>query len=88
MKDNVCRCGCTPSGVGEEFVSLEDKARTELSYALAQGSEYVAPPVENPILFLIPAPCHPWGLSLVAPALKEIAEEPTGAICEDLDALL
>ena len=24
MEDNVCKCGCTPSEVGEEFVSLEE----------------------------------------------------------------
>ena len=33
MEENVCQCGCTPSEVGEEFVSSEDEARTELSYA-------------------------------------------------------
>ena len=33
MEENVCRCGQTPSEVGEEFVSSEDKGRTELSYA-------------------------------------------------------
>ena len=36
----------------------------------------------------VPAPCHPCGSSSVAPALKEIVEEPIGAICKDLDALL
>ena len=41
MEDNVCRCGCTPLEVGEEFVSSEEEARTELSYASARGSEYV-----------------------------------------------
>ena len=35
MAENVCRCGQTPSEVGEEFVSSEDEGRTELSYALA-----------------------------------------------------
>ena len=33
MEDNVCRCGCTPSEVGEEFISSEEEARMELSYA-------------------------------------------------------
>ena len=33
MEENVCRCGRTPSEVGEEFVSFEDEGRTELSYA-------------------------------------------------------
>ena len=33
MEENVCRCGRTPSEVGEEFVSSEDEGRTELSYA-------------------------------------------------------
>ena len=32
------RCERTPSEVGEEFISSEDKGRTELSYALARGS--------------------------------------------------
>ena len=56
IEDNVCKCGCTPSEVGEEFVSSEEKARTELSYASARGSKYIAPPVENPIPIPIPAP--------------------------------
>ena len=72
MEDNICKCRCTPSEVGEEFVSLEDEARTELSYASARGSKYVAPPIENPIHLPIPPPCHPCGWSLIAPALKEI----------------
>ena len=38
MEENVCRCERTPSEVGEEFISSEDKGRTELSYALARGS--------------------------------------------------
>ena len=42
--------------VGEEFVSSEDEGRTELSYALVREDEYVAPPVENSIPLLIPAP--------------------------------
>ena len=88
MEDNICQCGCTPLEVGEEFVSSEEEARTELSYASARGSEYVAPPVENSIPILVPAPCHLCSLSLVAPTLEEIVEEPAGAICEDQDALL
>ena len=55
--------------------------------ASAQGSEYVAPPIENPIPTPIPAPCHPCGLSTALLALEEITEEPT-FICEDLDGLL
>ena len=47
MEENVCRCGRTPSEVGEEFVSSEDEGRTELSYASVREEEYVAPPVEN-----------------------------------------
>ena len=35
MEENICRCGCTPSEVGEEFVSSEDETRTEMSYASA-----------------------------------------------------
>ena len=74
--------------MGEEFVSFEEDARTELSYAFTRGSKYVAPPVENLIPILVLAPCHPCGSSLVTPALEEIVEEPAGAICKDLDALL
>ena len=88
MEDNVCRCRRTPSEVWEEFLSSEDEARTEQSYVSAWGSEYVAPLVENPIPLPVSPPCHPCGLSLVVPTLEEIVEEPTGAICEDLDALL
>ena len=87
MEERICRCGQTPSEVGEDLSSEED-ARTELSYASARGSKYIAPLVENPIPIPIPAPCYPCGLSTVLPALEEIPEEPTGAICEDLDALL
>ena len=74
--------------MGEEFVSSEEEARTELSYASARGSKYIAPPLENSIPILVPAPCHPCGLFLAAPALEEIIEEPARAICEDLDTLL
>ena len=49
MEENICRCGRTPSEVGEEFVFSEDEGRTELSYALVREDEYVAPPVENSI---------------------------------------
>ena len=35
MEENVCKCGQTPSEVGEEFVSSEDETETELSYASA-----------------------------------------------------
>ena len=87
MEDNVCRCGCTPSEVGEEFVSSEEEARTELSYVSARGSEYIAPPVENPIPIPVPAPCHPCGLLTVLLAFDEITEEPS-FICQDLDGLL
>ena len=88
MEDNICRCRHTPAEVGEVFVSSEEEARTKLSYASARGSEYLAPLVENPIPILVPAPCHPCGSSLVTPALKEIVEEPTAAICKNLDTLL
>ena len=50
MEDNVCKCGHTPSEVGKEFVSSEEEARMELSYASARGSEYIAPPIENPVM--------------------------------------
>ena len=55
MKENICRCGRTPSEVGEEFVSSEDEGRMELSYASVREDEYVAPPVENSIPLPIPA---------------------------------
>ena len=87
MEDNVCKCGRTPSEVEEEFVSSEEEARMELSYATARGSEYIAPPVENPIPIPVQAPCHPCGLLTVLLALEEITKEPS-FICEDLDALL
>ena len=76
MEENLCRCGQTPSEVGEEFVSSEDEGRTELSYASVREDEYVAPPVENPIPIPVPAPCHPCGSSTVVPALEEISKEP------------
>ena len=47
MEENVCRCGQTPSEVGEEFFSSEDEGRTELTYASVREDEYVAPPIEN-----------------------------------------
>ena len=55
MEENVCRCGWTPSEVGEEFVTSEDEGRTELFYALVRKDQYVAPPIENsiPLLFLL-----------------------------------
>ena len=87
MEDNVCRCGHTSSEVGEEFVSSEEEARMELSYASARGSGYIAPPVVNPIPIPVPAPCHSCYLSTALPALEEITEEPT-FICDDLDSLL
>ena len=87
MEDNICRCGCTPLEVGEEFVSSEEEGRMELSYASAHGSEYVAPPMKNPIPIPVPAPCHPCDSSTVLLALEEITEEPT-FICDNLDRLL
>ena len=36
MEDNLCKCACTPLEVGEEFVSSEDEARTELSMHLLE----------------------------------------------------
>ena len=88
MEENICRCGRTPSEVGEEFVSSEDEGRTELSYASVREDEYVAPPVENSIPLLIPAPAPCClGPTTTLPALEEITEEPT-FICSDLDGLL
>ena len=88
MEENICRCGRTPSEVGEEFVSSKDEGRTELSYASVREDEYVVPPVENSIPLPIPAPapcCQ--GSHTTLPALEEITEEPS-FICEDLDGLL
>ena len=89
MEENVCRCGRTPSEVGEEFVSSEDEGRTELSYASAKENEYVAPPVENsvPLPIPAPAPCCQGDHNTTLPALEEITEEPS-FICEDLNGLL
>ena len=88
MEENVCRCGRTPSEVGEEFVSSEDEGRTELSYASVREDKYIAPLVENSIPLPIPAPapcCQ--GSHSTLPALEEITEE-LAFICEDLDSLL
>ena len=89
MEENVCRCGRTPSEVGEEFVSSEDEGRTELSYALVREDKYVAPPVENaiPLPIPAPAPCCQGSHNTTLPALEEITEKPS-FICEDLDGLL
>ena len=88
MEENICRCCRTPSEVGEEFVSSEDKGRTELSYASAKGEEYVAPPIENPIPVPVPAPaCCCLGSSSTLPPMEEISEEPA-FICDNLDGLL
>ena len=88
MEENICKCGRTPSEVGEEFVSSEDEGRTELSYALVREDEYVTPPMENSIPLPIPAlaPCC-QGTHTTLPALEEITEEPS-FICKDLDGLL
>ena len=90
MEENVCRCGRTPSEVGEEFISSEDEGRTKLFYASARGEEYVTPPIEN--LFPIPIPatassCCLGSMVAPLPPMEEITEEAT-FICEDLDGLL
>ena len=79
MAENICRCGWTPSEVGEEFVSSEEEGRTELSYASAPGEEYVAPPIKNPIPIPIPALVSSCclGSSTALPPLEEITKEPT-----------
>ena len=88
MEENICRCGQTPSEVGEEFVSSEDEGRTELSYASAAGEEYMPPPVKNSIPLPVPAPAACClGPTTTLPPMEEIAEEPA-FICEDLDGLL
>ena len=88
MAENVCRCGRTPSEVGEEFVSSEDEGRTELSYASVREDEYIAPPVENSIPLPVPAPATCClGTTTTLPPMEEITKEPA-FICEDLDGLL
>ena len=88
MEENVFRCGRTPSEVGEEFVSSEDKGRTKLSYALVREEEYVSPPVENSIPLPVPAPTSCClGPIITLPPIEEIGEGPA-FICEDLDCLL
>ena len=88
MEENVCRCGRTPSEVGEEFVSSEDEGRMELSYASVREDEYVAPPVENSISLPVSAPATCClGPTTTLPPMEEIAEE-FAFICEDLDSLL
>ena len=88
MEDNLCKCACTPSEVGEEFVSSEEEARSELLYAPAREDKYVAPPVENPIPIPVPAPATCClGSAIALPPLEEIIEEAT-FICDDLDGLL
>ena len=88
MEENVCRCGWTPSEVGEEFVSSEDEGRMELSYVSFQEDKYVAPPVENSIPLPVPAlaTCC-LGPTTTLPPMEETSEEPA-FICEDLDGLL
>ena len=89
MEESVYRCGKTPSEVGEEFVSSEDKGRTELSYASAPREEYVAPPIKNLIPIPIPAPVSSCclGSKAALALMEEITKEPT-FICDDLDGLL
>ena len=88
MEENICRCGRTPSEVGEEFISSEDEGRMELSYASVRENEYIAPLVENSIPLPIPAPAPCClGSHTTLPPMEEITEEPA-FICEDLDGLL
>ena len=88
MEENVCKCGQTPSEVGEEFISSEDEGRTELSHASVREDEYIAPPVENSIPLPVPAlPSCCLGPTTTLLLMEEIAEEPA-FICEDLDSLL
>ena len=88
MEENICRCGRTPSEIGEEFVSSENEGRMELSYASVREEEYIAPPVENLIPLWVSAPgtCC-LGPTTTLPPMEEITEEPA-FICEDLDGLL
>ena len=88
MEENVCRCGRTPSEVGEEFVSSEDESRTELSYALARVDEYIAPPIKKLIPIPVPTPAACClGPTTTLPLMEEISEE-QAFICDNLDGLL
>ena len=90
MEENVCRCGQTPSEVGEDFVSSEDKGRTELSYASVREDEYITPPIKNSLPIPVLAPASSCCLGSVAarlPPMEEITEEVT-FICDSLDGLL
>ena len=88
MEENVCRCGRTPSEVGEEFVSSDDEGRTELSYVSVREDENVAPLMENSIPLPVPAPASCClGPTTTLPPMEEISKEPA-FICEDLDSLL
>ena len=88
VEENIYRCGRTPSEVGEEFVSSEDKGRTELSCALTRGSEYVAPPIKNLIPVPVPTPAACClGPTTTLPPMEEISEE-LAFICDNLDSLL
>ena len=59
MEENGCKCGRTPSEVGEEFVSSEDEGRTELSYASVREDECedLFPISSNTHSFSFPFPC-------------------------------
>ena len=90
MEENVCRCGRTPSEVGEEFVSSEDEGRMELSYASVREDEYIAPPIKNSLPIPIPAlasSCCLGSMAAPLPLMEEITEEAT-FICDNLDGLL
>ena len=90
MEENICRCGWTPSEVGEEFVSYEDEGRTERSYASVREGEYVAPPIKNslPIPILAPASsCCCGSMAAPLPPMEEITAE-ASFICDDLNGLL
>ena len=86
VEEGICRCGRTPSEVGEEFVSSEDEGRTELSYASVREDDYIAPPVENSTPLPVPA-LATCCLTITLPPMEEITKEPA-FICEDLDGLL
>ena len=90
MEENICKCGQTPSEVGEEFVSSEDEGRTELFYASVREDKYVAPPIKNSLPIPVPALASSCCLGSVAaplPPMKEISKE-SSFICDDLDGLL
>ena len=67
MEENVCRCGRTPSEVGEEFVSSETKVGRSCPMHLSQRTSMLPLPSKTLVL----SPSQLW-LPLVALALWQL----------------